>query len=55
VNDEITPIRAIVEISATGSTVGAAGGASALPASPLGYATIKLVDGTVVKIPYFNP
>jgi hypothetical protein len=37
----------------TATTVGAAGGASALPATPLGYMTISL-DGTNVKIPYYN-
>jgi hypothetical protein len=35
------------------STVGAAGAASALPATPLGY-MIANVDGTQVKIPYYN-
>jgi hypothetical protein len=35
------------------TTVGAAGGATALPATPLGY-IIANVDGTQVKIPYFN-
>lgn len=35
------------------STVGAAGGASALPATPLGY-LIANVAGTQVKIPYYN-
>ena len=35
------------------STVGAAGGASALPATPLGYIKV-LIDGTTCKIPYFN-
>jgi hypothetical protein len=37
----------------TASTVGAAGGASALPAAPLGY-LIANVAGTAVKIPYYN-
>lgn len=35
------------------TTVGAAGGATALPATPLGY-LIANVDGTQVKIPYYN-
>ena len=34
-------------------TVGAAGGASALPSNPVGYVTIK-VDGTDYKLPYYN-
>lgn len=38
----------------TQSTVGAAGGASALPATPLGYMTVT-VNGASVKVPYFNP
>lgn len=37
----------------TGTTVGAAGGASALPATPLGYITINL-NGNNVRIPYYN-
>lgn len=36
----------------TASTVGAAGGASALPATPTGYAIIN-VAGTQMKIPYY--
>lgn len=39
--------------STTATTVGAAGGASALPATPLGY-LIAFVGATQVKIPYFN-
>ncbi len=35
------------------TTVGAAGGATALPATPLGY-LICNVEGTQVKIPYYN-
>lgn len=37
----------------TASTVGAAGGASALPATPLGYIIVN-VAGTTAKIPYYN-
>jgi hypothetical protein len=37
------------------TTVGAAGGASALPATPLGYLTIKRADSSTVKVPYYNP
>jgi hypothetical protein len=37
----------------TGSAVGAAGGADALPARPLGYLT-AYVGATAVKIPYYN-
>ena len=37
----------------TATTVGAAGGASALPATPLGY-LIGYVGTTQVKIPYYN-
>lgn len=37
----------------TATTVGAAGGAAALPATPLGYA-IWNVGGTQVKVPYYN-
>lgn len=41
--------------SAVATTVGAAGGASALPATPLGYLTITLPDGSAVKVPYYTP
>ena len=37
-----------------GTTVGAAGAATALPALPLGYITVP-INGTTVKIPYYNP
>lgn len=37
----------------TTTTVGAAGGASALPATPLGYLRIQ-INGTNVRIPYYN-
>lgn len=37
----------------TETTVGAAGGASALPATPLGYMII-IVGNTPVKVPYYN-
>lgn len=37
----------------TGTTVGAAGGASALPATPTGYLTVS-IDGTDQKIPFYD-
>jgi hypothetical protein len=37
----------------TATTIGAAGGASALPATPLGYIIIE-IGGTQRKIPYYN-
>ena len=37
------------------STVGAAGGASALPATPAGYIRILDNQGAVKVIPYYNP
>lgn len=36
-----------------GTAVGAAGGATALPATPLGYFTTS-INGTACKIPYYN-
>ena len=43
-----------LNIQGTGSTtVGAAGGAAALPATPLGYFTMQ-VNGIDVKVPYYN-
>src|SRR5262249_36006622 len=43
-----------VSIGAThATTVGAAGGATALPATPVGYLIIN-VEGTNRKIPYYN-
>lgn len=41
-------------INTTSTTVGAAGGAAALPAQPSGYLTIN-VNGGNSKIPYYNP
>lgn len=38
----------------TTTTIGAAGGATALPATPLGY-FLATVNGVLVKIPYYNP
>jgi hypothetical protein len=38
----------------TETTVGAAGGASALPATPLGYIIINLGGTGSVKIPYYT-
>ena len=37
----------------TATTIGAAGGAAALPATPLGYLTAN-VNGTAAKIPYYS-
>lgn len=37
----------------TETTVGAAGGATALPATPLGYVFI-MIGNTPVKLPYYN-
>lgn len=38
----------------TGTTTSAtAGGASALPATPAGYLSITLADGTAAKVPYY--
>lgn len=37
----------------TGTVVGAAGGASALPATPLGYLT-AFIGATEIRIPYYN-
>lgn len=38
----------------TETTVGAAGGASALPATPLGYIIVNLGGTGSVKIPYYS-
>lgn len=43
------------QIQTTQTTVGAAGGASSLPATPLGYLNMTLPNGTSVVVPYFNP
>lgn len=37
------------------ATVGAAGGAAALPATPLGYLQFLNSAGAVINIPYYNP
>lgn len=46
--------NAITLNNTTQTTVGAAGGASALPATPLGYLTIT-INGVAVAIPYYTP
>lgn len=38
----------------TRTTIGATGAAAALPANPLGYFDVRLVDGTSVAIPYYT-
>lgn len=38
----------------TQTTVGAAGGASAIPATPLGYILINLAGTGVVALPYYT-
>lgn len=38
----------------TQTTIGGVGGASALPATPLGYLLINLAGTGVVAIPYYN-
>ena len=40
-------------VSGTATTVGAAGAAAALPATPLGYLTVN-VDSGLYKVPYYN-
>jgi|LakMenE01Jun11ns_1017448.scaffolds.fasta_scaffold9955553_4 hypothetical protein len=42
-----------VTSTTTATTVGAAGGASALPATPVGYLVVN-INGTARKIPYYN-
>lgn len=37
----------------TGTVVGAAGAAAALPAAPLGYLTLS-INGSNVRVPYYN-
>jgi hypothetical protein len=46
--------KKVVDVDGTlTTTIGAAGGASALPATPVGYAS-AVINGTVRKIPYYN-
>ena len=55
----LTPVTGYVNITDAGSnttttTSGVAGGAAtALPAQPVGYLSVK-ISGTIVKIPYYN-
>lgn len=44
----------VFDEATTTTTVGAAGGASALPATPLGYVT-TVINGVTVKMPYYSP
>ena len=46
--------RVFPQVTTTSTTVGAAGGAAALPATPLGYLNVTLPSGAAVKVPYFN-
>lgn len=45
--------KAFVQFGGT-TTSATAGAASALPATPAGYVTITLPNGTVGKVPYYN-
>ena len=49
----ITSGNIAISSGTTATTIGAAGGASALPATPLGYISIS-INGTIRKIPYYN-
>lgn len=44
--------KARIILGSTTTTVGAAGGASALPATPTGYIEVN-INGTVYKVPYY--
>jgi hypothetical protein len=46
--------RVFPTVSTTQTTVGAAGGATALPATPLGYMRTTLPNGSVVAVPYYS-
>jgi hypothetical protein len=48
----LSPTRGDAGLQQT--TIGAAGGASALPATPLGYFKMERADGTIVAVPYFT-
>lgn len=39
----------------TGTASSATGGAATLPGNPVGFMDVTLLDGTPVKIPYYNP
>ena len=49
-----TTAQVFPQYTVTGTTVGAAGAASALPATPQAYLTIRL-GTTTYKIPLYNP
>ena len=50
-----TTARVFPQITTTQTTVGAAGAASALPATPKGYLNVTLPTGESVVMPYYNP
>lgn len=54
VNKTLTCIDQVQFLQAQ-TTVGAAGGASALPATPAGYFAILDFTGAKKVVPYFNP
>lgn len=53
VTDQIT-VKDQIQFMRAKTTVGAAGGASALPATPKGYIEVLDPSGNVMLIPYFN-
>jgi hypothetical protein len=46
-------LRQYLVSPATSTTVGGAGAASALPATPVGYIVLN-INGTDYKVPYYN-
>lgn len=53
VNNRLTVVNELAFSQPTATTVGAAGGASALPATPKGYLKFVGPDGTVYQIPFY--
>jgi hypothetical protein len=49
----ITAGNISISSATTATTVGATGGASALPVNPVGYISIS-INGSIRKIPYYN-
>lgn len=54
VNNRLTVVNELAFSQPTATTVGAAGGASALPATPSGYIKVVGPDQSVIQIPFYK-
>lgn len=55
INRMIQVLQSVLPLIQSTSTSASAGAASALPATPAGYLTQTLPDGTSIRVPYYLP